>query len=91
MRNMRCTQCGEEAPVSRGTYRFVESGLSSVVLSGIEIARCQKCGNEDPIIPHANELDAPIGFGSDLQTMPPARSGCEIPQEVHGQDGKGLR
>ena len=56
MRNMRCTRCGEEASVSRGTYRFVESGLSSVVLSGIEIARCQKCGNEDPIIPHANEL-----------------------------------
>jgi len=51
-----CSNCGSEAHVERGNYVFKESGLKRVVLQGIELIRCPKCGNEDPIIPRMNDL-----------------------------------
>jgi len=39
-----------------GNYEFVESGLNRVTLQGIELIDCDKCGNQDPIIPHVNDL-----------------------------------
>ena len=41
----QCSDCGKEARVERGTYRFRESGLDNVVLKGIEIVKCPACGN----------------------------------------------
>jgi putative zinc finger/helix-turn-helix YgiT family protein len=52
----QCSDCGSEALVERGTYRFRESGLDNVVLKGIEIIRCPACGNEEPIIPNLDGL-----------------------------------
>src|SRR5208337_1654175 len=52
----RCSDCGSEARVERGTYRFRESGLDNVVLKGIEIIKCPACGNEDPVIPNLEGL-----------------------------------
>ena len=80
MRDIRCTHCNEEARVLRGTYRFVESGLSSVVLAGIEIARCPKCGNEDPIIPRVNELMRLLALAV-----------IRKPSRLHGEDVRFLR
>lgn len=51
-----CTECGGEAAIKKGTYRFRESGLDSVVLKGIEIIRCATCGDETPIIPNLDGL-----------------------------------
>jgi DNA-binding transcriptional regulator YiaG len=56
MRKIECSNCGMMAPVARGSYQFKESGLSSVVLQGIEIIQCEHCDNEDPIIPNVNDL-----------------------------------
>ena len=56
MKKAECSNCGADAKVVRGSYRFAESGLRNVILQGIELVRCEKCGNEDPIIPHVNEL-----------------------------------
>ena len=53
---LQCSDCGREAPVERGIYRFRESGLDNVVLKGIEIVKCPACGNEDPIIPNLDGL-----------------------------------
>lgn len=50
-----CSNCGSEANVVRGAYRFKESGVP-VLLKGIEIIVCPKCKNEDPIIPRMNEM-----------------------------------
>ena len=50
-----CSKCGAVAQVKRGSYRFKESGLP-VVLHGIEMIVCAKCGNEDPILPKVNQL-----------------------------------
>jgi putative zinc finger/helix-turn-helix YgiT family protein len=51
-----CVECGSEAAIRRGTYRFRESGLDNVVLKGIEIVRCPVCGDETPIIPNMEGL-----------------------------------
>ena len=52
----QCSDCGKEARVERGTYRFRESVLDNVVLKGIEIVKCPACGNEEPIIPKLDGL-----------------------------------
>jgi putative zinc finger/helix-turn-helix YgiT family protein len=52
----QCSDCGKEARVERGTYRFRESGLDNVVLKGIEIVKCPACGSEEPIIPNLDGL-----------------------------------
>ena len=52
----QCSDCGKEARVVRGTYRFRESGLDNVVLKGVEIVKCAACGNEDPILPNLDGL-----------------------------------
>jgi putative zinc finger/helix-turn-helix YgiT family protein len=51
-----CSNCGEQTHVARGIYRFRESGLGNVFLVNIDMIRCSQCGNEDPVIPHLNEL-----------------------------------
>ena len=51
-----CSSCGAETAVSLGIYPFKESGLSNVVLIGIELIKCDACGNVDPIIPDVNDL-----------------------------------
>jgi YgiT-type zinc finger domain-containing protein len=52
----QCSDCGKEARVKRGTYRFRESGLDNVVLKGIEMIKCSACGNEEAIIPNLDGL-----------------------------------
>jgi hypothetical protein len=42
--------------VVRGTYDLKEVGLKNVVLQRIEIVKCPKCKNEDPIIANMNGL-----------------------------------
>ena len=46
-----CTNCGNPVIPDRRNYRYAESGLSNVILQGIEVADCQECGNSDIIIP----------------------------------------
>lgn len=50
-----CPECGERAEIKRGDYKFTESGLKNVILSGIEIIHCPKCG-DSPIIPAMSQL-----------------------------------
>lgn len=49
MKKPLCSNCGAETRVVRGDYQFKESGLRNVLVRGIELVRCAKCGNEDPI------------------------------------------
>src|SRR5208282_223614 len=50
MKMVECSSCGAEARVVRGDYEFKESGLRDVVLLDIELIKCGKCGNVDPIL-----------------------------------------
>ena len=56
MNKIECSNCGSNTQIVHGCYQFKESGLSSVVLHGIEILHCKKCGNDDPIIPNLSDL-----------------------------------
>lgn len=54
--NYRCSNCDATARKVRTNYPFKESGLSNVILKGIETIQCDRCGNADPVIPRANEV-----------------------------------
>ena len=56
MNEIQCSNCEKKANVVRGSYCFIESGLSGVTLQGVELIQCEHCGNEDPIIPRINDL-----------------------------------
>jgi putative zinc finger/helix-turn-helix YgiT family protein len=53
---MTCLDCGQALKVTRGPYRYNDSGLPGVVLLGVEVRRCQKCGAEEVAIPRIEEL-----------------------------------
>lgn len=55
MRKEECTNCGADAPVVRGNYRFDQIGIP-VQLERIHLAKCPNCGNVDPIIPDLDGL-----------------------------------
>lgn len=58
MRNKteECSNCGAAARVETGDYRLEKAGLKNVVLTGIQLIRCPKCGNVDPVIPAMNKV-----------------------------------
>jgi putative zinc finger/helix-turn-helix YgiT family protein len=56
MKNASCSECGAEARLVRDDYLFKESGLRDLVVQGIELVRCPKCGNEDPIFHRIGSL-----------------------------------
>jgi putative zinc finger/helix-turn-helix YgiT family protein len=55
-----CTNCGKPVTRSRRNYRYAESGLSNVVLQGVEVADCSNCGNSDVIIPRMARIHQTI-------------------------------
>jgi hypothetical protein len=55
-----CKNCGEQVIPERRSYRYAESGISNVILQGIEVADCQKCGNSDVIIPKMAKIHRAI-------------------------------
>ena len=52
----RCINCGGPVVVVKGDHRFIESGLTSVMLKGVDLIRCERCNTSDPVIPHMNGL-----------------------------------
>ena len=52
-----------------------ESGLN-VILRGLEVAYCPECGNQDPIIPHMDDLMKTLALG--VAAKPTRLNGSEI-------------
>jgi YgiT-type zinc finger domain-containing protein len=52
----QCDNCGSEARIVRGDYEFKETGLRDFVLLDIELVKCGKCGDVDPILFQVDEL-----------------------------------
>lgn len=46
---MKCPVCGETMKTVKGTYKYVESGLDNIVLTGIPMHKCS-CGEEMPVV-----------------------------------------
>src|SRR5258705_9589541 len=49
---MKCAKCGGHLKVTGHTHRYVESGLSDVVLNGVQVRKCPACGEEEVAIPN---------------------------------------
>ena len=60
--NPACAACGAEMRVGRENHRYVESGLSNVTLTGIEVRRCSNgsCGEVEIAIPNIDGLHKAI-------------------------------
>jgi putative zinc finger/helix-turn-helix YgiT family protein len=55
-----CTNCGEQLTWERRNYRYAECGLPNVVLQGVNIADCPKCGNSDVSLPRLANIHRAI-------------------------------
>jgi len=55
-----CTNCEERVTPERRSYQYAESSLPNVILQGIEVADCPKCGNSDVIIPRMAKIHRAI-------------------------------
>jgi putative zinc finger/helix-turn-helix YgiT family protein len=62
MRSTFCSKCGAEAKVEKGQYRFKGTPLKHVMLCGIDLIKCPKCRNVDPIIPSLEDLFSMLAF-----------------------------
>lgn len=75
-----CPECGGAMSVSHEDYRYDESGLSNVVLTGIEVRRCASCKTVQPVIGNIEGLHRAL-----------ARSIVEKPARLAGEEVRYLR
>lgn len=52
--NLQCTECGEAMVSTREDRPY--SKLPGVLLCGVEVLRCPKCGETEVVIPKPNQL-----------------------------------
>ena len=57
---MTCTICGGQMKTRRENYRYEASGLPHITLKGVEVRRCQQCGETEVAIPAIEELHREI-------------------------------
>ena len=55
-----CTQCGDPVTPEIRQYRYSESGMANIVLQGVTVAECSKCGNSEVSIPRMAKLHRAI-------------------------------
>ena len=53
---MNCVKCKGTVRIVGSTHRYVESGLPNVVLKGVEVRKCAKCGEDEVAIPNVTGL-----------------------------------
>lgn len=58
-----CSSCGQKVRAKKGDYNYVGSGLTNVVLKGIELYYCPACGEVSPKIPKVKGLHRAIAKG----------------------------
>ena len=63
-------ECGEQVTAMRGDYLFLESGLDNVMLRGVKLLKCNKCGSVAPVLSKINELMRVITAAVILQPSP---------------------
>jgi len=73
----KCRQCHEGMlSVSRENYLYTECGLPNVVLEGVEVRRCPKCGAHEVLLPRVTELLRVISHA--IVKKPSRLNGAEI-------------
>lgn len=56
MKKIKCSNCGSDARSTRGDYQFTESGLPDLLLPDIELLKCSRCANVDPVLNGVEEI-----------------------------------
>jgi YgiT-type zinc finger domain-containing protein len=56
MKKAECSNCGSEARIVRGDYEFKETGLRGATIHGVDLIKCGKCGNVDPVLAGVDEM-----------------------------------
>lgn len=73
---MACPSCYESVVLKPGTWPFVESGLDNVILHGVKVFHCKRCGYSGPVI---NDLDGLMtALAQSIVVKPSAIRGSEI-------------
>ena len=63
--DMKCPICGKQMKKQKGEYRYTESGLDNVVLTGVTMYKCA-CGETMPELKNVEHIHRAI---ADVQTM----------------------
>ncbi len=71
-----CTNCGRPVTPKRRDYPYTESGLSNVVLQGVEVAECPACGHSEVTIPHLAKIHRAIALA--LARSPVRLTGAQL-------------
>lgn len=58
----KCTDCGNKLSVATLPYRYLESGLSNVVLQNVDSADCPNCGASAVTIPQPAKVQRAIAL-----------------------------
>lgn len=59
---MKCPECGATTKVTREDHPYTEAGLPNVILRGVEIRLCPKCGERELVIPRIEQLHRELAF-----------------------------
>lgn len=71
-----CTNCGRPVTLERRNYRYTESGLSNIILQGVEVADCPACGHSNVTIPHLAKIHRAIALA--LANSPVRLTGAQL-------------
>ncbi len=55
-----CGKCGAQIQFEKSNYRYLASGLSNVILQGVEVGECVACGNREVRIPRMTKIHRTI-------------------------------
>jgi len=59
----KCRDCGQTAvETRREDHQYIESGLSNVIVKGMEIRECTACGARTNVLPRVTELHRTIAM-----------------------------
>ena len=59
---MKCLQCGGKMTKRREDFEYGDTGIPDVMLAGVEVSRCARCGEFEVAVPNVEELHRAIAF-----------------------------
>ncbi|QOY89500.1 type II TA system antitoxin MqsA family protein [Paludibaculum fermentans] len=71
-----CPNCGERITFQRRRYRYLESGMSNVYLTGAQVAECAACGHGEVRLSRLTELHRTVARA--LVTSPCRLTGEQV-------------
>lgn len=71
-----CANCGRPVTAAPANYRYSECGLPNVILQGVTLAACRKCGHENVSIPRPAKVHRAIARA--LANSPARLTGAEL-------------